>query len=378
MTLRKVILYGVPGFPRLNTLLNGLWMPDITSTQLSTVLAGLAPVKSIVKIGSGFRDLVTVPITEYKKDGRVMRSLQKGAFAFAKGAGNELLKFGVKLAAGTQVILETTEEAFGGEGANSRLPENPNSVSNKRKDGSRRRGSRRRSSAGERVKRNRRSSGGGANGGGSGDVGANQKSTNGMQQSIIGRASLNNRDYRRGSVAYDEIYDESYNINNNDEEDDVDDDVNTIYGGDPRVKFKQNVKDGKVFTSTFAHGSRGGSGGNRINSNYGINGDDDDEDEFDNDDYYYYDDDEELEFDDEEYDEINDESQKTVSLYANQPQNLNEGLKTAYNSFGKNIMSARDAMYQATSKAAESGSAQMAAKEIAKAVPIVIIRPIIG
>lgn len=99
MILKKVKLYGVSGFPRLGTMLNGVWMPDIKSTQLSGVLAGLAPVRSIVQIGSGFKDLVVVPVKEYKKDGRVYRSFSKGVQHFTKNTTNELLKFGVKIAA---------------------------------------------------------------------------------------------------------------------------------------------------------------------------------------------------------------------------------------------------------------------------------------
>lgn len=116
MVLRRVVLYGVPGIPRLAQMLNGIWMPDIRTTQLGDVLAGIAPVKSLVRLGSGVRDLVAVPVREYRKDGRVVRSVQKGAWSFARNTTNELVRFGAKLAAGTQTILESAEQAMGGEG----------------------------------------------------------------------------------------------------------------------------------------------------------------------------------------------------------------------------------------------------------------------
>lgn len=107
--LRHVILYGVTSFDKLHQTLNDVWMPDVKNNQLPGVLAGLAPIRSIVNVGSGVRDLVVVPMREYKKDGRIVRSVQKGALAFAKTTTSELARFGAKLAIGTQTVLEGAE-----------------------------------------------------------------------------------------------------------------------------------------------------------------------------------------------------------------------------------------------------------------------------
>ncbi|KJZ72057.1 hypothetical protein HIM_08512 [Hirsutella minnesotensis 3608] len=110
MTLRHVIVYGVSGFDRLGKTLNDIWSPDVRRNQLPGVVAGLAPVRSLVNIGSGFRDLVEIPLKEYQKDGRVIRSISKGAVAFARTTGTELVKLGAKLAVGTQYALQGAEE----------------------------------------------------------------------------------------------------------------------------------------------------------------------------------------------------------------------------------------------------------------------------
>ncbi len=110
MVLRRVILYGVSGFDRLGLMLNSIWSPDVKRNQLSGVLAGLAPVRPLVDVTSGVRDLIAVPIREYRKDGRIVRSIQKGAFAFAKTTTTELVNLGAKMAIGTQQILQNTEE----------------------------------------------------------------------------------------------------------------------------------------------------------------------------------------------------------------------------------------------------------------------------
>ncbi|KAI3531500.1 ATG C terminal domain-containing protein [Colletotrichum abscissum] len=109
LTLRHTIIYGVSGFDRMGKILNDIWMPDVKGTQLAGVLAGLAPVRGIVNIGSGFKELIEVPIKEYKKDGRIVRSLGKGAAAFARTTGTEMVKFGAKLAIGTQYALQGAE-----------------------------------------------------------------------------------------------------------------------------------------------------------------------------------------------------------------------------------------------------------------------------
>lgn len=110
MVLRHVILYGISGFPRMGVELNATWMPDIKQTQLGDVLAGVAPVRSIVNIGSGVKDLVVVPMREYRKDGRIVRSLQKGAWKFAKTTTSELVRLGAKVAVGTQNVLQNAED----------------------------------------------------------------------------------------------------------------------------------------------------------------------------------------------------------------------------------------------------------------------------
>lgn len=112
MVLRHVIIYGVSGFDRLGHTLNDIWMPDIKRNQLPGVLAGLAPIRSLVNVGGGVRDLVVIPMREYKKDGRIVRSIQKGALAFAKTTSNELVKLGAKLAIGTQTVLQGAEDLF--------------------------------------------------------------------------------------------------------------------------------------------------------------------------------------------------------------------------------------------------------------------------
>lgn len=122
MTLRHTIVYGTTGWERLGNTLNDIWTPDVKRTQLPGVLAGVAPVRHLVNVGSGFRDLIEIPIKEYKKDGRIVRSIGKGAAAFARTTGTEIVKLGAKVAVGTQYVLQGAEDMLtkpSGEGSSS-------------------------------------------------------------------------------------------------------------------------------------------------------------------------------------------------------------------------------------------------------------------
>lgn len=83
------------------------------ATQLVDVISGVAPIRSVVNVGSGVADLVLLPIAQYKKDGRVLRGVQKGATSFVKSTAMEAIKLGARLATGTQVILEQAENVLG-------------------------------------------------------------------------------------------------------------------------------------------------------------------------------------------------------------------------------------------------------------------------
>ncbi|KAJ3044694.1 autophagy- protein 2 [Rhizophlyctis rosea] len=110
MTLRNVRMTGIKGWPRLFNDLFKQWLPHIRSTQVPKVMSGVAGVRSLVNVGNGVADLILLPIEQYKKDGRIVRGLQRGAKSFAKAATLETIKLGTRLAVGTQVMLEHADD----------------------------------------------------------------------------------------------------------------------------------------------------------------------------------------------------------------------------------------------------------------------------
>ena len=108
--------------------LNDLWSPDVKAHQLAEVITGVEPIRSFVNVGSGVADLVLLPIAQYKKDGRIMRGLQKGATSFVKTTALEALTIGARLANGTQIILEQAEGFLGNNPSPSAQAELENSL----------------------------------------------------------------------------------------------------------------------------------------------------------------------------------------------------------------------------------------------------------
>ncbi|KAI9594209.1 ATG C terminal domain-containing protein [Syncephalis fuscata] len=110
ITLRQVKLTGVSGVHRLIEAIQATWLPHIGYTQVSNFVSGVAPIRSMVNLGSGVADLVLLPIEQYRKDGRIIRGLQRGLQSFTKTTAMEAIKLGTKLAVGTQVLLEHADD----------------------------------------------------------------------------------------------------------------------------------------------------------------------------------------------------------------------------------------------------------------------------
>ncbi|KAG8624629.1 hypothetical protein KVT40_007696 [Elsinoe batatas] len=109
ITLKHAILYGIKGFDPLHDTLNDIWMPDIKANQLPGIISGLATVSPLVNLGTGFAEVIAVPIREYRKDGRVVRSIQKGAVHLMRNTTSEIARFGARMAVGTQNVLTGAE-----------------------------------------------------------------------------------------------------------------------------------------------------------------------------------------------------------------------------------------------------------------------------
>lgn len=108
LTLKKVhIKTGVLGINKLVNCLVNEWINDIKKNQVPSILGGVGPMHSVVKLISGIKDLFWLPIEQYHKDGRVIRGLQRGTSAFTSSSAYALLDLTSRFVGTIQSTAET-------------------------------------------------------------------------------------------------------------------------------------------------------------------------------------------------------------------------------------------------------------------------------
>ncbi|MCL4126138.1 UNVERIFIED_CONTAM: hypothetical protein GTU68_038838 [Idotea baltica] len=108
ITLKRVeFKSGVLGVGKLANSLTNEWIYDIRKNQLPSILGGVGPMHSFVKLFSGFKDLFWLPVEQYNKDGRVLRGLQKGTSAFTSSSAYAVLDLTGRFVGCIQATAET-------------------------------------------------------------------------------------------------------------------------------------------------------------------------------------------------------------------------------------------------------------------------------
>ncbi|XP_076360508.1 autophagy-related 2 isoform X2 [Tachypleus tridentatus] len=80
------------------------WLTDIKKNQLPSLLGGVGPMHSIVQLFQGIRDLFWLPVEQYRRDGRIVRGLQRGASSFTTSTAMACLEL-------TSRFVETIQSA---------------------------------------------------------------------------------------------------------------------------------------------------------------------------------------------------------------------------------------------------------------------------
>ncbi|XP_026541578.1 autophagy-related protein 2 homolog A isoform X1 [Notechis scutatus] len=83
------------------------WLTDIRKNQLPGILGGVGPMHSFVQLFHGLRDLFWLPIEQYRKDGRIIRGLQRGAASFGTSTASAALELSNRLVQAIQATAET-------------------------------------------------------------------------------------------------------------------------------------------------------------------------------------------------------------------------------------------------------------------------------
>jgi autophagy-related protein 2 len=110
LTLKQLeFKQGVLGLDKLAALAATAWLADIRSSQLPALLGGVGPMHALLQLLVGVRDLILLPIEQYRKDGRIVRGLQRGTTSFTHSTTLSFLDVTNKL---LTVIKFAAELAF--------------------------------------------------------------------------------------------------------------------------------------------------------------------------------------------------------------------------------------------------------------------------
>ncbi|CAL9686608.1 unnamed protein product [Knipowitschia caucasica] len=98
---------GLLGVDKLFTYAMNEWLNDIKKNQLPGLLGGVGPIHSLVQLVQGFRDLVWLPIEQYRKDGRIVRGFQRGTASFGTSTAMAALELTNRMVRTIQAAAET-------------------------------------------------------------------------------------------------------------------------------------------------------------------------------------------------------------------------------------------------------------------------------
>ncbi|XP_077587556.1 autophagy-related protein 2 homolog B isoform X1 [Stigmatopora nigra] len=98
---------GLLGVDKLFSYAINEWLNDIKKNQLPGLLGGVGPIHSLIQLVQGFRDLVWLPIEQYRKDGRIVRGFQRGTASFGTSTAMAALELTNRMVRTIQAAAET-------------------------------------------------------------------------------------------------------------------------------------------------------------------------------------------------------------------------------------------------------------------------------
>lgn len=99
--------HGLLGIDKLFSYAISEWLTDIKKNQLPGILGGVGPMHSLVQLVQGLKDLVWLPIEQYRKDGRIVRGFQRGAASFGTSTAMAALELTNRMVQTIQAAAET-------------------------------------------------------------------------------------------------------------------------------------------------------------------------------------------------------------------------------------------------------------------------------
>ncbi|KAJ8792229.1 hypothetical protein J1605_020080 [Eschrichtius robustus] len=99
--------HGLLGVDKLFSYAITEWLTDIKKNQLPGILGGVGPMHSLVQLVQGLKDLVWLPVEQYRKGGRIVRGFQRGAASFGTSTAMAALELTNRMVQTIQAAAET-------------------------------------------------------------------------------------------------------------------------------------------------------------------------------------------------------------------------------------------------------------------------------
>ncbi|GAB1600117.1 autophagy-related protein 2 homolog B-like [Argonauta hians] len=100
--------HGLLGIHRVLVSMLTDWLEDIKKNQIPRILGGVGPIHSVVQLIQGIKDLFWLPIEQYRRDGRIVRGLQRGASSFTTSTAMAMLELTNRLVKSIQYLAMLT------------------------------------------------------------------------------------------------------------------------------------------------------------------------------------------------------------------------------------------------------------------------------
>ncbi|XP_029634311.1 autophagy-related protein 2 homolog B isoform X1 [Octopus sinensis] len=100
--------HGLLGIQRVLVSMLTDWLDDIKKNQIPRILGGVGPIHSVVQLIQGIKDLFWLPIEQYRRDGRIVRGLQRGASSFTTSTAMAMLELTNRLVKSIQYLAMLT------------------------------------------------------------------------------------------------------------------------------------------------------------------------------------------------------------------------------------------------------------------------------
>ncbi|CDW53068.1 Autophagy protein 2 protein B [Trichuris trichiura] len=101
--------HGLLGIEKVVSYALNEWLTDIRQNQLLNIVGSVGPLHNVSEIAQGIRDLFWMPVDEFRKDGRIIRGLHRGAHSFGITTAAALLELTQKF---FQTVHTVAEFAF--------------------------------------------------------------------------------------------------------------------------------------------------------------------------------------------------------------------------------------------------------------------------